>query len=201
MSEFTDADFSDPIRRMSDGALARLYAINNGEIESMRIGDEHFSTITGRHETNVFQEVSYDVLTRAFIFDRVGDAVVQQDRVAAHLQGTLSGMVLTLADSQDKKQSRHITPLGFDAEHAAKLVADTWLLSTSDRLNHRDFNFYTLDLGHTAFTSIIFSFDTDTQAWRLGYEMRQPFITYRPHPDFNGEITIVDDDEADLVIQ
>ncbi|MFY9227891.1 MAG: hypothetical protein WAO28_00995 [Candidatus Microsaccharimonas sp.] len=200
MSEFTDADFSDPIRRMSDGALARLHAINNGEIESMRVGDEHLSLITDRHESDIFQEVSYEVLTRAFIFDRVGDPIMQQDRLPPHLQGTLSGMLLTLADSQDSKQSRNITPLEFDAEYAAKLVADKWLLSTTERMNHQDFKFFTLDLGHVAFTSIFFAYDTDTQAWRLGYEMKRPFITYRAHPDFKGEIDIVDDEESDLVV-
>ena len=200
MSEFTDADFSDPIRRMSDGALARLHAINDGEIESMRIGDEYVSTITGRHETDVYQEVSYDVMTKAFVFDRIGDPILQQDRVAPHLQGSLSGMILALSDSHDAKQSRHLTPLGFDAEYAAKLVADTWLLSTGDRLNHQDFKFYTLELGRTAFTSIVFTFNEELQAWRLGYEMRRPFITPRTHPDFKGEIEIVDNQEVDLVI-
>ena len=191
MSEYSSDAFSDPIRRMSDGALLRLAMIDKDELGSMRAGDTYFTQIKGRRDEVAYRETSFETIKRAFIIDNIADTVVQEDTLAPHLRGILGGMIVALADTHDLSQSRDVTPLMVDQAHAEKIVSDTWLFSTGNRLNREPFRLYSLDVGTVAITSVFFDHIPGHNIWRLGYENRAPKITYRGQPGL-GDIEIVE---------
>jgi hypothetical protein len=178
MSEFSTDSFSDPIRLMSDGALSRLAAIESGDIDSMRAGDTYFNTIRERRDTNHFREVSFDTFKQAFVIDNIADSLIQQDSLAEHLMGILSGMLLALTDAHDMKQQRSVTPMALDTYQAHRLIADAWLFSTTHRQQHEEFSLYSAEIGSVAVTSILLSPLDMGNAWSLGYQTTVPKVTY-----------------------
>ena len=71
MSEYSGDVFSDPIRRMSDGALLRLAMIDDDELGSMRAGDTYFTQIKAHREEVAYRETSFETIKRAFIIDNI----------------------------------------------------------------------------------------------------------------------------------
>lgn len=190
MSQYNEQDFSDLIRRMNDGGLQRLEELEKDEdraLESMRPGDEYFSTIVGRPHTTGYREVLSEVTKRAFIVDNVSDIVMQQAELAPPLAGLLSGMMLALADTHDHRLQAGASPLNLNLARTAEIAHDNWLLSSFGRAERQDVPFYGLALGGLAVTSVLLHYDVASATWQLGYERSHRLVSVGPQPDVEGQ--------------
>lgn len=192
MSEFSIDDFIEPIQRMSQGALLRVDAIESGEIDSMRDGDEYYSEITNITNTKGYKAVYSRTINRANLVDNIADSLLQSDHLATNLGGLLSGMVLSLADQHDMQQGRALTPLGLSRDRASQIVADSWLMRTGERQQRRDFSFYTVTMGEVAITAIKFSYSEAMNVWRLGYETEKSKVVVGSGYEL-GDIEIIEE--------
>lgn len=170
MSQFNPEDFRDSIDDMCDDAIRRMYAFQEGGLDSVMLpGDEYVSQILMRD--HAMGRIEYETSTRAEIVDTIHHDVIEGE-VADYAIEILSGGVITLA--------RHAAHLGRgstvmvpNADMAASFVHEKLLLDGGARQNKETVKLFSHELGSLGLTTLMLNYGDDS--WNLAYQASRRF--------------------------